>query len=245
MRAIRPSVRVERVSYSGWRLKEAALTLADGTALACNPLLGSESTAPEGLTAEVCDLGRGRPKISSVTRRIFPAASCSCATNILSARSTSTGAASSGGRWSAARRVSSSRILIPARARLQAHPAAAAGRHSGGRNRFRVRGAIIAQRRKRGRAHLKSIGEDYSAETSVLTLDLPGRTPQWVTLSAHLDGHDLAESAMDNATGVATALAVARACAPHRSQCNRGDCACACSAPRNGRSPARSNISTP
>src|SRR5262249_37900677 len=41
-----------------------------------------------------------------------------------------------------------------------------------------------------------------------------GRTDQWVVLSAHVDGHDLAESAMDNASGVAAALAVTRALAP-------------------------------
>jgi len=42
-----------------------------------------------------------------------------------------------------------------------------------------------------------------------------------VVLSAHLDGHDLAESAMDNASGMAVALGVARALAPHvaRLQC--------------------------
>jgi Zn-dependent M28 family amino/carboxypeptidase len=41
-------------------------------------------------------------------------------------------------------------------------------------------------------------------------------------LSAHVDGHDLAESAMDNATGVAAALAIARATAPHTASCVRG-----------------------
>jgi aminopeptidase YwaD len=41
-------------------------------------------------------------------------------------------------------------------------------------------------------------------------------------LSAHLDGHVLAESALDNATGVAAALAVARALAPHVALCRRG-----------------------
>src|SRR5690242_9904594 len=56
---IGPSVRVERIPYAAWRKIDAALTLADGTALACNPLVGSESTPPEGMTAEICDLGRG------------------------------------------------------------------------------------------------------------------------------------------------------------------------------------------
>jgi Zn-dependent M28 family amino/carboxypeptidase len=56
--------------------------------------------------------------------------------------------------------------------------------------------------------------EEQSAQTQTLLFDLPGRTDQWVVLSAHVDGHDLAESAMDNASGVAAALAVTRALAP-------------------------------
>src|SRR5690606_14379451 len=34
-------------------------------------------------------------------------------------------------------------------------------------------------------------------------------------ISAHMDGHDLGESALDNATGVAVALGAARALAPY------------------------------
>jgi Zn-dependent M28 family amino/carboxypeptidase len=73
-----------------------------------------------------------------------------------------------------------------------------------------------------GPVHLKSIGEDYPAQTSVLSLDLPGGGPGRVVLSAHIDGHDLAESAMDNATGVAAALAVIRACSSRVADCRRG-----------------------
>jgi Zn-dependent M28 family amino/carboxypeptidase len=65
-------------------------------------------------------------------------------------------------------------------------------------------------------------GEDYAGVTAALTLDLPGRSAQWVVLSAHVDGHDLAESAMDNATGVAVALAIARAVLPHLASSERG-----------------------
>ena len=41
-------------------------------------------------------------------------------------------------------------------------------------------------------------------------------------LSAHIDGHDGGESAMDNASGVAAALAAARALAPHVPSFRRG-----------------------
>ena len=59
-------------------------------------------------------------------------------------------------------------------------------------------------------------------ETANLVLDLPGKNPEWVVLSAHIDGHHLAESAMDNATGLAAALAIAAAMAPHAHQLPRG-----------------------
>ena len=41
-------------------------------------------------------------------------------------------------------------------------------------------------------------------------LDLPGGRDSRIVISAHMDGHDLGQSALDNATGVAVALAAAR-----------------------------------
>jgi len=55
-----------------------------------------------------------------------------------------------------------------------------------------------------------------------LILDLPGKTDEWVVLCAHIDGHNLAESAMDNATGLATVLEVGRRLAPLIASCTRG-----------------------
>jgi Zn-dependent M28 family amino/carboxypeptidase len=75
-----------------------------------------------------------------------------------------------------------------------------------------------------GRARLKFriAAEQAPRRTQNLILDLPGRTPEWVVLSAHIDGHHLAESAMDNATGLAAALAVTGAVAPHVETFQRG-----------------------
>lgn len=60
------------------------------------------------------------------------------------------------------------------------------------------------------------------AETETLVYDHPGQTDEWVVLSAHVDGHDLAESAMDNGTGLAAVLAVARVLAPRVAGFRRG-----------------------
>ena len=72
--------------------------------------------------------------------------------------------------------------------------------------------------------------EQPEAVTETLVLDIPGRGPDRVVLSAHIDGHSLAESALDNATGVAAALALARAVAPFVADMPRGLTVCLFSA---------------
>jgi aminopeptidase YwaD len=64
--------------------------------------------------------------------------------------------------------------------------------------------------------------ERAARETWNLLVDIPGRTDERVVLSAHIDGHDLAQSAIDNGTGLAAALAVARAVAPEVASSRRG-----------------------
>lgn len=217
------AVRVERIPYSGWRLHEAALTLEDGTALTCNPLLGSQSSGSAGLTAEVCDLGRGAPddfaRLASeipgrivLVRHEYPFSPQHIHRRLKLGWAMERGAAG---------------FII-------ANPNAGGGPVSGSSGRAGQNGILAVGtdfesalrlsrlNRERGRVRLQVRGEDYTAETSVLSLDVPGRSPAWVALSAHVDGHDLAESSMDNATGVAAAIAAARALAPHVAQCNRG-----------------------
>src|SRR5207245_8618955 len=65
-------------------------------------------------------------------------------------------------------------------------------------------------------------GDDHPARTHMMIADLPGRGLDWVVVSAHIDGDPHGESAMDNATGVAVALGLARLLAPHVSGCPRG-----------------------
>ena len=72
------------------------------------------------------------------------------------------------------------------------------------------------------RVRLRIATEEQPATTETLVFDIAGRSEERVVLSARLDGHDLAESAIDNASGVAVALAVARAAAPHLAGFRRG-----------------------
>jgi Zn-dependent M28 family amino/carboxypeptidase len=60
------------------------------------------------------------------------------------------------------------------------------------------------------RIHVKIATRRKAAIAENIILELPGQTDEWVVVCAHYDGHDLAQSAIDNGTGVAAALAIAR-----------------------------------
>ena len=210
------------VDYPGWRCGAARLSLAGGQPLACTPLIGTAAT-PE-LVAEVVDLGLGRA--DDVARH-----SDAIAGRIALVRHEYPFAAGHVHRrvkLELARRADAAGFLI-------AHPERGVGPVSGSSGRNGGPGipalgiaaeAADALRSSptgaRPRVRMLIDGEDVSAQTHMLTLDLPGRGRDWVVVSAHLDGHPLAESAIDNATGVAVALALARALAPHVATCRRG-----------------------
>lgn len=221
--AIGPKASVGRVAYAGWRLTDAALVLDDGTELVCNPLLGSQSTPPGGVTAEVCDLGRGTPedferRASDIPGRFvlvqheYPFSP----QHIHRRRKLA---------WAMERGAAGFIIANPHRGSGPVSGSSGRGGKAGipaiGTD-YESAVRLSQVSKGQGRVRLEVTAEDYPARTDVLALDLPGTGPDWVVLSAHLDGHDLAESAMDNGTGVAAALAVARACAPHIRRCKRG-----------------------
>jgi hypothetical protein len=220
------SARLEQVSYAGWRYSEAVLTRldpADDKPLACNPLLGAQSTPNGGVTAEVIDLGRG-------TLEQFEQHARDIAGRFMLVRHEYPFAADHVHR----RRKYNWAMERGAAGYIIANPFPAAGPVAGSSGRdgkagipavgtdYESAAQLSARGIERPRVHLRLHGEDYPAETSVVLLDIAGLTPASVVLSAHLDGHSLAESAMDNATGVAVVLAVARAIAPLVAQCCRG-----------------------
>ncbi|MEZ5842692.1 MAG: M28 family peptidase [Hyphomicrobiaceae bacterium] len=80
----------------------------------------------------------------------------------------------------------------------------------------------MLRRRAGGRPTARIVVEtaEAPAEAVNLSFEMPGRADEWLVLSAHIDGHDIGESAIDNATGLAVVLEVARRIAaagrPHR-----------------------------
>ncbi len=206
--------------YAGWRCHGATLTdLASGRALSCAPLLGTASTPPGGLDLEVVDCGRGGPE------QIRDAGDAVRGRAVLARHEYPFAA------WTIHRRVKlNAAMAAGAAAFLIVQPEPGVGPVSGSSGRAggegipalgisAEAGAMLAT----GRCVRIGIeGEDIDASTPTLVLDLPGAGPEWVVLSAHLDGHPLGESAIDNATGLAAAIALARAAAPDVAQLPRG-----------------------
>lgn len=221
--AISPAAAMEPVTYAGWRCSQATLTLDDGTALACNALLGSQPTPAGGISAEVVDLGRGAPEDFArhardiagrfaLVRHEYPFS----ATHVHRRRKYG---------WAMEHGAAGFIIANPLR---DAGPVAGSSGRGGGTGipavatDFESAARLAARGTQRAHVRLQLAGEDYAAQTGVAILDLPGQTNQYVALSAHVDGHDLGESAMDNATGVAVVLAVTRAFAPQMAGARRG-----------------------
>jgi hypothetical protein len=216
-------VRDDPVDYPGWRCRTARLTGAmTGVSFQCTPLLGTASAA--GMVAEVLDLGLGRVEDFErnanrirgrivMVRHEYPFTSAHVHRRV---------------KLSLAQQMGAVGFLI-------AHPERGVGAVSGssGRNGgagipalgIGVEAADAFRRLPDGTlpaARMVIDGDDHPARTRMLVADLPGRGPDWVVVSAHIDGHPHGESAMDNATGVAVALGLARLLAPHVCECPRG-----------------------
>jgi aminopeptidase YwaD len=224
------SLRRDAVAYTGWSCRSFALTeLPTGRDLQATPLLGAAATPPKGLTLEVVDCARGAPdQIAAAGAKVrgkavliqheYPFAS-----------------------WTIHRRVKlAAAIEAGAAAFLIAQPEPEIGPVSGSAG---MAGApmipalgISAEAAARiaspgSRVSIKLDATSHpEAQTETLVLDFPGKGHERVVLSAHIDGHSLAESALDNATGVAVALALARAAAPFVSGMERGLTVCLFSA---------------
>lgn len=221
-------VRRDPTPYAGWICHSASLTdLASGQRLDAIPLLGTARTA--GTELEVLDLGRGTPEqIRSAGDRVrsravmvaheYPFATSTVHRRVKLAAAQAAGAA----------------------AFLVAQPEAGVGPVSGSSGRGGGPGipamgisAEAAQvlRAPGARVRIEIDGEDLpGARTDVIVLDLPGGSDERVVLSAHIDGHPLAESAIDNGTGVAAALALVRNIAPFVADMPRGLTVCIFSA---------------
>ncbi|TCI00130.1 Zn-dependent exopeptidase M28 [Roseococcus sp. SYP-B2431] len=203
--------------YHGWSLDRIRVTTPDGAEIPALPLLGSVSTPEGGIELDVLDLGRGTPDDIAAAGEAVRGKAVLLAHEYAFAAGTihrrvKLGAAAAAG----------------AAAVVMVHPA---GPVSGGANLCPVPGfglgADGARRlRAAGRARFLIQGREAVATARNLILALRGRGPGHVVLSAHLDGHPPGESAIDNGSGVAGVLALARAAKPLLEKAGRGLMVC-------------------
>jgi aminopeptidase YwaD len=208
------------VPYNGWQAKSATLKLPDGAFAPCHPLV--RTIATPGLTAEVIDLGRGTPEE-------FEAHKAEIAGRIVLVRHELMFAAGTIHRrrkYDMARAHGAVGFLIGGP--LAGHVVAgSSGRDSGeGIPALGISPETAAKLARRSTGFptvtIAIATTEGPAETETLVFDYPGQTDEWVVLSAHVDGHDLAESAMDNGTGLAAVLAVTRALSSEVAMWRRG-----------------------
>lgn len=230
--AVLPGVdaRQDLTRYAGWTCLAAELVdLGSGARLDAVPLLGTASTPEGGLEVEVLDVGRGTPDQIRAAGDMLQGR----AVLVTHEYPFSSGTIHRRIKLAAAQEAGAAAFLI-------AQPESGVGPVSGSSGRGGGSGipamgisseAGIALRQPRSRVRLHIAGEDHpDLSTRTLVLDLPGRGPDRIVVSAHIDGHPLAESAIDNATGVAAALALARAAAPFMERMERGLTVCIFSA---------------
>lgn len=207
-------VRRHPVAYAGWRSTRCTVERIGASRaepLAAQPLVGSHVTGARGMTAEVVDLGRGTPED-------FAAHAAALRGRIALVRHEymfASGHIHRRRKMQMAVEHGALGFLIGAHLPGIGPVAGSSGR-SGGPG---IPGAGISREAAdmlgdgvRARIILEAQEGEASADN--LIAEIPGESDGWVVLSAHIDGHDLAASAMDNASGLSVVLAVTRALAP-------------------------------
>jgi Zn-dependent M28 family amino/carboxypeptidase len=213
---------VEPVPYLGWQAVEGNFIGPDGVSYKVNPLVRTIPTPRNGLDAEVIDLGRGSPNDFDLNKDQISGRIVMVRHELMFASDT----IHRGKKYRAAVEAGAAGFLIVG-------PVAGSmvSGSSGRKNERGIPAAGISPETAeklaqtssgfpRIQLNISTLETDQIANN--LIFDLPGEKPGCVVLSAHIDGHDLAESAMDNATGMAVALEVARRLAPEANTWQRG-----------------------
>jgi len=60
------------------------------------------------------------------------------------------------------------------------------------------------------------------SESANIVAELPGRSDEWIVVGGHYDGHDIAQGAMDNLSGTAVTMELARVLKPYEGRFKRG-----------------------
>lgn len=200
----------EAIPYRGWTRVGARIVDGPGHAHPAEALGRSPSTPPGGLEAPLLDLGRGTPE------QILAAGEGVRGAIILVRHEfmVGTGHVHRRKKYDAARAAGAAGFLIACHEPGLLPVTGSAGDGGAGNIpcaglSFEAGAALAARSGERVRMFVEGEFEDRSAENLLATV--AGSGPELVVLSAHIDGHDLASSAIDNASGLACALTVMEA----------------------------------
>lgn len=206
-----------RFEYQGWERERSRLTILGAVPRErpCHSLLWSPDTGAGGLEGEVVDIGRGtfeafdslRDRIKGrivLVRHEFPFG-------------TDTIHRMKKYMWARERGAAGFLIAncVPGEMTVTGFAADNTSKDIPALGVSLETGAAIAALGSAARVRMEIKGTRRTVTASNLIADVKGRGPEWVVLGAHYDGHDLGQSALDNATGTAAAVQILRSMAPH------------------------------
>lgn len=205
-------VRREHVAYRGWSRGPAQVVLGDGAVLEAHGLVRSPSTPPEGLSARIVDCGQGRPEDIARAGEAVRGAIVLARHEFMIGRDH----VHRRKKYDAAREAGAAGFLIANHVPGTGPVTGSSG--DGGPGHIPCAGISAEAGARLARADGQAVtlhvtGTFADRVATNLFGTIPGRGDGLVVLSAHYDGHDLAESAIDNASGLACVLAAARAVA--------------------------------
>ena len=208
------------VPYKGWDRGPASVTIVGGPRFAATGLGRSPSTNPAGLRAPLIDLGRGTPddfgragkKLSggiALVRHEYMLALDHIHRRKKYAMAKAAGAAG----FLIASGLPGEILVTGSAGSLEPDDIPGAGISMESAKALTDRG---------GEVDVRVQGHFHDRTAINLVTEIPGRTAELVVLTAHIDGHDLAASAIDNASGLACVLAIAAALRPVVPRLRRG-----------------------
>jgi aminopeptidase YwaD len=208
------------VPYKGWDRGPASVTMVGGPRFAATALGRSPSTIPAGLRAPLIDLGRGTPddfgragkKLSggiALVRHEYMLALDHIHRRKKYAMAKAAGAAG----FLIASGLPGEILVTGSAGSLEPDDIPGAGISMESAKALTDRG---------GEVDVRVQGQFHDRSAINLVAEIPGRTSELIVLTAHIDGHDLAASAIDNASGLASVLAIAAALRPVVPRLRRG-----------------------
>jgi aminopeptidase YwaD len=208
--ALGAPVRRESVTYRGWDRGPACLRLAGGREFPACALVRSPATPLGGLRAPILDLGRGTPADFALAAEHMRGRIVLVRHEYMLAA----GHVHRRRKYELAKMAGAAGFLIgchlPGGLMVTGSSGAGAGDDIPAAGISYEAAAAVADRPE-GEITLDVAGKFVDRVAENLFVDIPGESEERIVLSAHLDGHHFAESAIDNGSGIVSVLAAAAA----------------------------------